>query len=73
MTKIKRYEPETDGLYENMVEHPDGEWVRWEDVEELFSLLDQKDALIMDSLIRCREALESCREAEALLSVARMR
>jgi hypothetical protein len=39
MSEIKRYEPSlkdvTSGEYEGMFESPNGEWVRWEDVQRV--------------------------------------
>lgn len=50
-----------------MAEHPEGEWVRWEDVDEALDLLsrvhawDQSEGTTDDLVLICRAA-EACLE-----------
>jgi hypothetical protein len=40
MTEIKRYDHDYSVHWEKLVEDPQGEWVRWDDVKDLIAIAD---------------------------------
>lgn len=61
MSKIKRYavrqiREESDGYYVDITEHPEGEWVRWEDVKKLLHwIINAETALTLDQVLGISE------------------